>query len=79
VYQRQLAQINSENASRIGLAWSQDIPGARTLQATPLAVDGVLYYTTDWGLELYAVDGATGGVSWNYQTKPEAPAAGLNG
>ena len=70
-----LTQINAGNASEIGLAWSQDILGARTLQATPLAVDGVLYYTTDWGLEVHAVDGATGAAIWKYQTEHETPAA----
>lgn len=70
-----LTQIDSGNVHQLGLAWSQEIPGARTLQATPLAVDGVLYYTTDWGLEVYAVDGETGDVIWKYQTEPENPAA----
>ncbi len=70
-----LTQIDSTNAGQLGLAWSQDIPGARSLQATPLAVDGVLYYTTDWGLELHAVDGATGEAIWKYETESEAPDA----
>ena len=70
-----LTEITSENAGQIGLAWSQDIPGARTLVATPLAVDGLLYYPTDFGLEVYAVDGATGEVVWRHQAQFDDPAA----
>ena len=61
-----LTQINSDNVSRLGLAWYQDIPNARSLPATPLAVNGVLYYTIDAGSVVYAVDGETGDVKWQY-------------
>ena len=70
-----LSQIHSDNAHQVGLAWSLDLPGARTLQATPVAVAGVLYFTTDHGLEVYAVDGATGAIIWKYQTQYDDPAA----
>ncbi len=68
-----LDQINAENVTRLGLAWLQEIPGARSLQATPLAVDGVLYYTTDEPLRVFAVDGVTGEVEWVYRTLSETP------
>ena len=68
-----LDQIGAENVGRLGLAWAQEIPNARTLVATPLAIDGVLYYTTDFALSVYAVDGATGEVLWTYDQMPEAP------
>lgn len=58
-----LAQVNNENVGRLGLEWSLDLPDARSLEATPLAVDGTLYFTTSWAV-VYAVDGATGRVLW---------------
>ena len=69
----ELDQINSDNVGKLGLAWSQDIPGARSLQATPLAVDGVLYYTTDSGMQVYAVDGVTGELKWVANFQHETP------
>ena len=68
-----LEQINSSNVRRLGLAWAQEIPEARTLQATPLAVNGILYYSTDWGLNIYAVDGQTGNVVWQHREQSETP------
>ena len=69
----ELDQVNAANVSRLGLAWSQEIPGARSLQATPLAVAGVLYYTTDEPLRVYAVNAANGEIRWVYQTESETP------
>jgi len=40
-----LAQITTSNVPRLGLAWWLDLPGESSLEATPLAVDGVLYFT----------------------------------
>ena len=61
-----LTQINSDNVNRLGLAWYQDIPNARSLPATPLAVNGTLYYAIDAGSVVYAVDGRNGEVKWQY-------------
>lgn len=61
-----LEQINPETVGRLGLAWSMDLPPqARSLQATPLAVDGVLYFTTSMSV-VYAVDAQTGRLLWDY-------------
>lgn len=68
-----LTQINSDNVDDLGLAWSLDLPNARSLQATPLAVDGTLYFTTDAGMEVYAVDAVTGAEKWVYRTVSETP------
>ena len=38
-----LTQINDGNVSQLGLAWFDDLETMRGVQATPLAVDGVLY------------------------------------
>ena len=60
-----LDQVNTANAGRLGLAWSLDLPGETSLEATPLAVDGVLYFTGS-DASVYAVDGITGKLLWKY-------------
>jgi quinohemoprotein ethanol dehydrogenase len=60
-----LEQITSSNATRLGLAWSLALPGEATLEATPLAVNGVLYFTGSYAA-VYAVDGASGKLLWKY-------------
>jgi len=60
-----LTQITSANAGRLGLAWSLDLPDEVTLEATPLAVNGVLYFTGSYAA-VYAVDGASGKLLWKY-------------
>ena len=61
-----LTQINPKSIGRLGLAWSLELPvGARVLQATPLVVDGVLYFTTSLTV-VYAVDAVTGKQLWRY-------------
>src|SRR5258708_32357857 len=41
-----LTQINRDNVSRLGLAWFADFDTNRGQEATPLAIDGVLYLST---------------------------------
>jgi quinohemoprotein ethanol dehydrogenase len=60
-----LDQINVGNIDKLGLAWSLDLPGEVSLEATPLAVDGVLYFTGSYG-KIYAADGASGKLLWSY-------------
>ncbi|MDR3461832.1 MAG: PQQ-dependent dehydrogenase, methanol/ethanol family [Beijerinckiaceae bacterium] len=60
-----LDQINTVNAARVGLEWSLDLPGENALEGTPLAVDGILYFSGTFGT-VYAVDGATGRQLWRY-------------
>ena len=66
----QLAQIDRGNVDGLGIAWrwkslSNDIDLASmgllrfTYQSTPLAIDGVLYATTEVS-QVAALDGATG-------------------
>src|ERR1700745_1872046 len=40
-----LAQITQANVARLGLAWSRDLPGEASLEASPIAVGGTLYFT----------------------------------
>ncbi|CAN7268965.1 PQQ-dependent dehydrogenase, methanol/ethanol family [Phenylobacterium sp. LjRoot225] len=60
-----LEQINSGNAAKLGLAWALDLDGEVSLEATPLAVDGVLYFTGSQS-KVYAVDAVSGKVLWTY-------------
>ncbi len=41
----QLAAINEENVSQLGLAWSFDTDFNRGLESTPIIVDGAMYAT----------------------------------
>ena len=45
----QLDQIKAANVKGLGLGWSLDLPGEVSLEATPLAVNGVLYFTGSYG------------------------------
>jgi quinohemoprotein ethanol dehydrogenase len=58
-----LRQVNTDNVNQLGLAWSLDLPGQRTLEATPLAVDGVLYFSGTFG-KTFAVDARHGTLLW---------------
>jgi quinohemoprotein ethanol dehydrogenase len=60
-----LAGINTRNVAKLGLTWWLDLPGEATLEATPLAADGVLYFTGAYAT-VYAVDGVTGKLLWTY-------------
>ena len=54
-----LGEITPGTIGKLGLAWSLDLPGEVTLEATPLAVDGVLYFSGSYAA-VYAVDALTG-------------------
>lgn len=60
-----LTDINTGNIDRLGLAWSLDLPGEVTLEGTPLAVGGVLYFSGSYAA-VYAVDGVTGKLLWKF-------------
>src|ERR1051325_11090111 len=64
-----LNQINASNVSRLGVAWSYEIPAApgpaqNRQEGTPLVYDGVLYSITPWSV-VYAVDVRTGKERWH--------------
>jgi quinohemoprotein ethanol dehydrogenase len=61
----QLRQINTANVGRLGLGWALDLPGEVSLGATPLAIDGVLYFTGSYS-RVYAVDGTSGKLLWSH-------------
>ncbi|MFC7048768.1 PQQ-dependent dehydrogenase, methanol/ethanol family [Emcibacter nanhaiensis] len=62
--------INQSNVSSLGLAWYADMDTARGQEATPLVIDGNLYFSTAWS-KVKAYDGATGALLWEFD--PEVP------
>lgn len=65
-----LAAINSANVRKLGLAWSYDLDTDRGQEATPLAVDGILYTTSAWS-KVQAFEAETGKLLWQFD--PEVP------
>jgi len=64
-----LAEINSKNVRNLREAWSHVASrSVRGLQSYPLAADGVLYYSGSYN-QVWALDGATGEVLWQYKQK----------
>jgi quinohemoprotein ethanol dehydrogenase len=63
-----LEQIDKGNVDKLGLAWSLDLPGEQSLEATPLAVDGVLYFTGSFS-DVYAVSVESGKLLWKHEAK----------
>jgi quinohemoprotein ethanol dehydrogenase len=61
----QLTQINTRNVDRLGLVASLDLEGEVTLEATPIEVNGVLYFTGSRAA-VYAVNAVTGELLWKY-------------
>jgi quinohemoprotein ethanol dehydrogenase len=65
-----LTQINRETVAGLGMAWFKDLNTTRALEATPLVVDGVMYFTSAWNIA-YALNAATGEEIWTFD--PEVP------
>jgi PQQ-dependent dehydrogenase (methanol/ethanol family) len=60
-----LTQINRENVAELGLAWFRDMGTNRTLEATPIVVDGTMYVTSAWS-RVHAIDAHSGEAVWSY-------------
>ena len=63
-----LAEIDTGNVTRLGLAWALELPKDKSLLTTPLIVDGVMYFTGTWSVAR-AVDAKTGKLLWEYDPK----------
>jgi quinohemoprotein ethanol dehydrogenase len=63
-----LEQITAANAGRLGLAWYLELPGEASLEASPIEVEGLLYFTGSYAT-VYAVDAATGRLVWKFDPK----------
>ena len=60
-----LDEIDIATVDRLGLEFAVDLPGETTLEATPIAVGGTVYFTGTHA-KTYAVDGRTGATRWTY-------------
>jgi len=70
-----LTAINTDNVKQLQLAWYLDFDSNRGQEATPLAIDGVLYFSTAWS-KVKAVDARTGKLLWAYDPKVPGEFAG---
>jgi len=60
-----LTQISRETVDRLGLAFSLDLGGNDALEATPIMVDNILFFTSTFSV-VHAVDAKTGVEKWRY-------------
>ena len=72
-YYSPLKSIDASNAREVGLAWEFDdfiVRGNvhRGLEATPVVVDGIMYFTGPWSV-VYALDAETGRRLWRFDPK----------
>ena len=65
-----LKTINRENVRDLGLVWSKDMGTNRALEATPIVVDGIMFFTSTWS-RVYAVDALSGETIWRFD--PNVP------
>src|SRR4030095_739005 len=63
-----LKQINAGNVNALVPKWIYHIAGASRLESVPVVVDGVMYISQP--NEVYALDGRTGRLLWEYRRTP---------
>ncbi|MET0658942.1 MAG: PQQ-dependent dehydrogenase, methanol/ethanol family [Steroidobacteraceae bacterium] len=63
-----LSQITTDNVSRLGLAWSLELPDTHGGATVPLAVNGILYFCVDQSI-VRAVDADTGRQLWIFDPR----------
>ena len=63
-----LTDVNDTNVGQLGLAFSVPLDTNRGQEATPIVVDGVMYFSTAWS-KVMAVKADTGEVLWKYDPK----------
>jgi quinohemoprotein ethanol dehydrogenase len=63
-----LKAVNDKNMAQLGLTWFYDLDTRRGQEATPIVVDGVMYFTTAWS-KVFAVNAATGAPLWAYDPR----------
>jgi alcohol dehydrogenase (cytochrome c) len=61
-----LSQINRSNVGRLRLLWMHQVEANERFESTPLAIDGVLFFTTPLG-GVRALDAETGSLLWSHQ------------
>jgi PQQ-dependent dehydrogenase (methanol/ethanol family) len=60
-----LTDVNDGNVARLGLAFAVPLDTNRGQEATPIVVDGVMYFSTAWS-KVMAVKADTGEVLWTF-------------
>ncbi len=65
-----LTQIDKDNVSNLGLAWTKAIGSMERMQATPLVVDGVMYVTNGLSV-VYAIDATSGKEIWTFDPQTD--------
>ena len=63
-----LTQINRENVAELGHAWYRDMGTNRAQEATPIVVDGIMFFTSAWS-RVFAMKATTGEIVWTYDPK----------
>ena len=63
-----LTDIDTKSVGDLGVAWYLDLPNDVGLVATPLVLDGVLYFTGTMNV-VRAVDAASGELLWEYDPR----------
>ena len=65
-----LTDINRETIGQLGLAWFKDLNNRHRMQATPLVIDGVMYFTDPWSV-VYALNAASGEEIWRFDPETD--------
>jgi quinohemoprotein ethanol dehydrogenase len=65
-----LTQINRDNVADLKLDWYRDMGTNRAQEATPIVVDGVMFFTSAWS-RVFAIDAVSGDMLWSFD--PEVP------
>lgn len=63
-----LDQINQDSVAELGVAWSFELDTKRGQEATPLVIDGTIYFTSAWS-KAFALDARTGEEKWRYDPR----------
>ncbi|KPL69205.1 alcohol dehydrogenase [Erythrobacter sp. SG61-1L] len=63
-----LEDVNDGNVGKLGLAFAVQLDTNRGQEATPIVVDGIMYFSTAWS-KVMAVKADTGEVLWQYDPK----------
>ena len=63
-----LKQVDRQNVRDLVPAWVYHVPGASRLESVPVVVDGVMYVSQP--NEVYALDGRSGRLIWEYHHQP---------
>ena len=61
-------KITPANVGKLKLAWYLDLPGEVSLEAAPIEVDGILYFTGSYA-QVYALNAVSGKQVWTFDPK----------